>query len=201
MIILGLTGSIGMGKSTAASMLGYMGCGVYDADQAARNALNPKGEAFEEVALTFPAAWDKKTRTIKRDVLAEIIFQDSEKKKILEDIIHPIVQNNQWQFIQQEKRLGRKSIVLDIPLLFETFADDNVNYTIVVTAPQYIQRQRVLKRAGMSEEKFENILKTQMPDRQKRYLADFIIPTGMGMAYTYQSLIKMMQQINTEAII
>ena len=120
MIVLGLTGSIGMGKTTAAALLAKMGCGVHDADKAVYDALKPHGKAFEEVALTFPAAWNKKTHTIKRDVLADIIFKDEAQKKILEDILHPIVQLSQKDFIQKQKRLGRKIVVLDIPCLLYT---------------------------------------------------------------------------------
>lgn len=195
MISLGLTGSIGMGKSTAATMLRKMGCGVHDADQAAREALLPTGGAFEEVALTFPKAWNKKTHTLKRDVLADIIFKDAHQKEILEDLVHPVVRKSQESFARQQQRLGREVVVFDVPLLFETEADRRFDYSVVVSAPSYIQRQRVLKRDGMTPEKFQAISHTQMPDAQKRALADFIIPTGLGMAYSYQCLMKMLKEI------
>lgn len=198
MITLGLTGSIGMGKSTALLMLKKMGCAIHDSDKAVRYALSPKGEAFEEVSLTFPKVWDKKTHTIKRDVLADIIFNDLEQKKILENILHPIVRASQNHFMRQQVRMGRKFTVLDIPLLFETGAQNRVDYTVVVTAPYHIQRQRVLKRPGMTEEKFLSILKTQMPDEEKCSYADFVIPTGLGFALTYRSLKIMLNTILDE---
>lgn len=195
MIVLGLTGSIGMGKTTAAGMLKKLGCAVHDSDKAVHSALEPYGAAFEEVALTFPDAWDKKKHRIKRPALAEIIFKDPEKKKELENILHPVVRQDQKKFIRQQQALGKKIAVLDIPLLFETGAENRVDYTIVVSAPYYIQRRRVLSRPNMTEEKFHAILSAQMPDHEKRMRADFVIPTSMGLAYTYNSLKKVIQEI------
>lgn len=195
MIILGLTGSIGMGKSTVGKMLERMGCAVHDSDKAVHNALLSKGEAFEEVALTFPTAWDKKTHTINKKKLADIVFSDDVARLELEAILHPIVQKAQQVFIQKQKRLGRKIVVLDIPLLFETGAESRVDYVIVVSAPLHVQRQRVLNRPNMDEEKFQRILSSQIPDKEKCARSDFIIPTGMGMAYTQKSLMRMMEKI------
>ena len=195
MIVLGLTGSIGMGKTTAAAMLKKMGCAIHDADKAVHQALEPNGEAFEEVALSFPSAWDKKKRIIKRNVLADIIFKDINQRHALEQILHPVVQRSQIKFLKAQNRMGRRVVVLDIPLLFETGAQARVDYTVVVSAPYHVQRTRVLKRQGMSEEKFQHILETQMPDVQKRNLADFVVPTGMGMAYSYRCLMKIMEEI------
>lgn len=195
MIILGLTGSIGMGKTTAARMLAKMGCGVHDSDAAVRQALSPGGDAFEEVALTFPEAWDKKKHIIKRDILGDIVFNDVDKRRVLEDILHPMVQRSQKKFAQAQERLGRDIVALDIPLLFETGAQTRMDYTAVVSAPYHIQRRRVLSRPGMNEEKFQAILNTQMLDREKRALADFVVQTGMGMAYTYRELEKIVRDI------
>ena len=196
MIILGLTGSIGMGKSTVASMLEKLGCSTHSSDEAVHEALKPKGGAFEEVAVTFPESWDKKKRVLKRDILADIIFQDDAKRKELEEILHPIVHQSQKKFIQKQSRLNRDFVALDIPLLFETGAEQRVDYTLVVSAPYHVQRHRVLARAGMTEEKFEAILSTQMPDAEKRARADFIIPTGLGMAYTYKTLQQCLEQLS-----
>ncbi len=196
MIVLGLTGSIGMGKSTVALMLKKLGCGIHDSDKAVRLALSPKGQAFEEVALTFPTSWDKKTHIIKRDVLAEVIFNDDLERQKLEKILHPIVHRLQKEFIQKQARLGRKIVVLEIPLLFETGAETRVDYTVVVSAPYHVQRHRVLKRSGMSEERFKKILRNQMSDKEKCLRADFVIPTGMGMAYTHKCLKNMLEKIN-----
>lgn len=195
MIVLGLTGSIGMGKSTAARMLSQMGCSVHDSDKAAREAIDSGGEAFEDVALMFPKAWDKKKHIIKRDVLAKIIFSDVDAKEKLENLIHPVVRARQKKFIQKQKKLGRNIVVLDIPLLFETKSQNRVDYIIVVSAPLHIQRQRVLSRQGMNEEKFQAILSHQMSDTEKRKYADYVVPTGMGLALTYRSLSEILKDV------
>lgn len=188
-----------MGKSTAARMLIQMGCPVHDSDLVAREALNPDGGAFEDTALLFPDAWDKKKHVIKRDVLADIIFNDQGAKKKLENLIHPIVQQSQKVFIQKQKRLGRKIVVLDIPLLFETDAESRVDYTIVVSAPHHIQRHRVLSRPNMTSEKFEAILASQMSDVEKRKKADYVVPTGMGLATTYRALGEILKDVKEGA--
>jgi dephospho-CoA kinase len=198
MIIIGLTGSIGMGKTTASRMFAQMGCAIHNSDAAVHAALSSKGEAFEAVALSFPEAWDKKKHVIKRDVLAKIIFSDEAKRRTLENILHPIVQQDQKKFIQKQKRLlGRESnvVVLDIPLLFETGAQTRVDYTVTVSAPYAIQRRRVLARSNMTFEKFETILKTQMSDIEKCKKSDFIVPTGMGLAYSYREISKILKEI------
>lgn len=195
MIILGLTGSIGMGKTTLARMFKQLGCAVHDSDHAVHHALSPKGAAFEEVAIRFPDAWDKKTHTIKRDVLAKIIFNDADKRRELENILHPIVRRAQKKFIQAQQALGKKTVVLDIPLLFETGAEGRVDYTVVASAPYHIQRRRVLARPNMTPEKFNNILAVQMSDKEKCIRADFVVPTGMGMAYSYRALQKILKVI------
>lgn len=195
MIVIGLTGSIGMGKTTVARMMKQLGCAIHDSDKCVHDALQPKGAAFEEVALTFPTAWEKKTHTINKKILGEIIFKDSEKKEELENILHPVVQQSQKNFIQKQTRLGREVVVLDIPLLFETGAETRVDYTFVVSAPYHIQRHRVLSRPYMSEEKFKAILAAQMSDSEKRARADFVIPTGLGLAYTHRILKKSLGDI------
>ena len=196
MIVIGLTGSIGMGKSTAARFLKKMGCGVFDSDKYVHKLLEPGGDAFETVALSFPDVWDKKKRIINRKKLGEIIFYNNEAREKLEEILHPLVQSAQTDFIKKQKKLNRKFVVLDIPLLFETSAQHRVDYTIVVTAPYAIQRQRVLRRPNMTEEKFQQILARQMPDAQKCALADFVVPTGLGLAYTYRCLKQILERLS-----
>jgi len=199
MITIGLTGSIGMGKTTAAQMLKKMGCAIHDSDLCVYKALQPGGKAFEEVAVTFPEAWDKKKHIINRDILARLIFNDSKQKNILEHILHPIVRADQNKFIQNQTRQLRRFSVLDIPLLFETSADERVDVTAVVTAPLAIQRRRVLSRPGMDENRFLSILNSQMPNVHKCALADFIIPTGLGRAYTYSTLRQMLRKLRENA--
>jgi dephospho-CoA kinase len=194
MIVFGLTGSIGMGKSTAGKMMARMGCPVYESDHGVRRALAPYGKAFEHVALAFPSAWDKKNRVINKEALANLIYADAGEKHRLESILHPIVQDEQHDFILKEKRLGRRAVTLDIPLLFETGAQERVDYTITVSAPHFIQRQRVLSRKGMSEAKLEKILEHQMPDALKCALSDFVVQTGLGKAYTYRELEQILRE-------
>lgn len=196
MIVLGLTGSIGMGKSRAALMLKFLGVPAHDSDSAVHKALTPKGDAFEEVAVTFPDAWDKKKHVIDRKKLGQIVFNDEAALKKLEAILHPIAQKSQSEFIQAMKRAGKKIVVLDIPLLFETGAEKRVDYTLTVTAPANIQRRRVLERAGMSIEKFEKILARQMPDSQKQALSDFVVQTGLGYAHTFRQLKNIIREVS-----
>lgn len=195
MIVLGLTGSIGMGKSTAGNMLEKMGCSVHSADKAVHALLAPGGACFEHVAVTFPEAWDKKKHIIRRDILGQIVFQDDAKRKELEDILHPAVREMQQEFLKQQNQMGRKIAALDIPLLFETGADKRVDYTLAVTAPAFVQRQRVMARHGMTLEKFAKILQTQMADGEKRARADFVVHTGLGLGYTYRKLQKIVRKI------
>jgi dephospho-CoA kinase len=195
MIVLGLTGSIGMGKSTASQMLRKMGCPVHDSDEAVHKALSPYGSAYEMVAVSFPEAWNKRQRTIDRKKLGAIVFHDAERRKELEAILHPVARASQLKFIQEMKRKGRKVVALDIPLLFETDAQDRVDYTICITAPDDVQRRRVMMRPNMTEEKFERIKSLQMPDAQKQALADFVVQTGLGYALTYRSLKAIVDQV------
>lgn len=195
MITIGLTGSIGMGKSTAARFLKKMGCAVHDSDRVVAHALSPKGIAFEEVALTFPKCWDKRKRHIQKDVLAQIVFNDDQQRRKLERILHPIVQASQKKFAQSQARLGKNIIVFDIPLLFETGAQKRFDYTICVSAPYHIQRRRVLSRPNMTLDRFHSILSIQMPDKIKQKLADYTVQTGMGFSHTHRQLKKIIKDI------
>jgi len=195
MIVIGLTGSIGMGKTTVAGQFETQNFPSHNSDLAVHRALLPNGLAFEEVAVTFPEAWDKKNHAIRKDILSKLVFNNESKRRELENILHPIVQYEQIKFIRREKSLGRRGVVLDIPLLFEKGANARVDYSIVVTAPYFIQRQRVLKRAGMTHEKFDAILKTQMPDREKQARADFIIHTSLGRAHSMRQTKQILSQI------
>lgn len=195
MIVIGLTGSIGMGKTTAANMLTRLGCPVHDSDAAVHAALAPGGAGFEETAVTFPECWDKRKHVIRRDVLAEIVFADTDKKAELEEILHPIVRREQRSFLKKQKTMGRKIVALDIPLLFETGAENHMDWTICVTAPYFMQRRRVLSRPGMDEDRFYAIINAQMPDVEKRARADFIVHTGLGYAHTFESLKNILKEI------
>lgn len=196
MIVIGLTGSIGMGKSTAAAQLAQMGIASHDSDAVARAAIGPGGAAVPAVAEAFPEAYDRKTNAIDRRILGPLVFADPEKKKILESIVHPYAVDSQRVFLKEQKALGARFAVLDIPLLFETGAEKRVDVVIVVSCPAFMQRRRVLARDGMSEEKFANILKSQIPDHEKRRRADFVVQTGLGLAYSHRALKRIINQLS-----
>lgn len=195
MIVLGLTGSIGMGKSTAAGMLCDLGVPVHDSDAAVHLALGPGGAGVQAVAADFPDAHNKKDNTIDRKALGAIVFQKPELKKKLEDILHPLVREEQQKFLLENRGHNVRIVALDIPLLYETGAEKRVDKVIVVTCPYFIQRRRVLSRPGMTEEKFQSILASQTPDAEKKRRADFIVQTGLGRAHTYGRLKKIIHTL------
>ena len=193
MIVLGLTGSIGMGKSTIGGMLRTLGIPVHEADHSVHQLLSPQSPARAAIAAAFPYfdyphLYDKKTKSIKRKELGALVFADDDKRVQLEAILHPLVRKDQTAFIKASIAKGVPMVCLDIPLLFEIGADQDVDYTLVASAPPFIQRQRVLARPNMSEEKLSAILSRQMPDVQKCARADYVIKTGLGHAYAFQQL-------------
>ena len=193
MIVLGLTGSIGMGKTTIATMMKSMHIPVHDSDAAVHHLLGAGGEALPAISALFPAykypqIYDRKKRMIVRKELGALIFNDNEKKKQLEGILHPLVHKSQNAFIRSCVNKGLDFVCLDIPLLFETGAQERVDYTLVVSAPYFLQRQRVLDRPHMNSDKFHAILASQMPDQEKCARADYIIKTGLGRAHTMKAL-------------
>lgn len=184
MVILGLTGSIGMGKSTAAAMFRYLGVPVHDADATNHLLMAPGGPAFDQVISAFPEVL--RDGRIDRQMLGKIAFGDGRALKKLESILHPLIRAAEIRFLRSQRMLGRKLVVLDIPLLYETGGEKRCDIVAVVSAPGFIQRQRVLARQGMTDEKFSAILSKQMPDMEKRKRADYVIPTGLGRAVTFQ---------------
>jgi dephospho-CoA kinase len=182
MIVLGLTGSVAMGKSTAAAMFQQLKIPVHDADQAVARLLKKDTKLLKELWVHFPEAWHKKIKTVNKAALAQIIFEDPERKALLESLIHPRVQISEQSFIKKAQRLGQPVVVLDIPLLFETGAEERCDYVAVVSAPFKIQRARALRRPDMTEKRFHQILATQLSSQEKCARADFIIPTGLGHA-------------------
>lgn len=195
MIVLGLTGSIGMGKSTAAKMLKMMGLSIHNSDEAVHRALLPGGRAYEDVIRLFPGVRDSGTGVIDRQKLGAIVFHDKEKMSKLEAILHPAAKESQKAFIADQEARGRKVAVLEIPLLFETGAEERVDYVICVTSPPGIQKKRVMKRRGMTEEKFQAILAAQMPDGQKKEKSDFIVDTGHGYIRTFLQLRRILKKV------
>jgi len=178
MILLGLTGSIGMGKSTTADMFSELGIPVFDSDQAVHQLYDQGGEAVPLIEEAFPGS--TVDGRVDRNVLSTQIKGDPEAWKRLESIVHPLVAKCRKEEFANAKARGATLFVLDIPLLFENNLESSVDYVVVVTAPLDVQRARVLERPGMTEEKFNEILSQQVPDATKREKADFIIDTSKG---------------------
>ncbi len=176
MFVLGLTGSIGMGKSTTARLFAEEGVPVHDAD-AAVHALY-EGEAVAPVEAAFPGT--TREGRVDRALLAQAVVGKPDAMKRLEAIVHPLVAQARDRFLAEARASGAPVVVLDIPLLFETGGDALVDGVVVVSAAPEIQRQRVLERPGMSVEKFEALLAKQTPDAEKRRRADYIVDSGHG---------------------
>ena len=193
MVIVGLTGSIGMGKSTAAKMLREMGVPVYDADAAVHALQAPGGAALPGIEAAFPGV--VKAGVLDRQGLGARVFGNKEALRRLEAIVHPLVGLKQRAFLRRAALAGEKLVVLDIPLLFEGMGERRVDATLVVSAPAFLQRRRVMARPGMTAEKLEGILRQQVPDALKRHKASIVIPTGMGLAPTRAALGKAVAEL------
>ena len=188
MMLLGLTGSIGMGKSTAAKMLRQMGVPVYDADAAVHRLQAPGGIALPPIEAAFPGV--VKAGVLDRQALGARVFGNKEALRRLEAIVHPLVAREQRRFVRRAAMNREPLVVLDIPLLFEGLGERRVDGVLVVSAPAFLQRQRVMARPGMTAEKFAGILKQQVPDSLKRRKATVVIPTGLGLSPTRAALTK-----------
>ncbi len=184
MIIAGLTGSIGMGKSTTAAMFIERGVPVHDAD-AVVHALY-EGEAADKIEAEFPGTVTN--GRVDRSMLAKHVVGKPEAMKKLESIVHPLVAAKRDEFLAAHRKNEEPLVILDIPLLFETGGDSLVDWIIVVTASAETQRKRVLSRPDMNPEKFEAILARQVPDSEKRKRADFLIDTDQGMEAARQQV-------------
>lgn len=193
MIVIGVTGSIGMGKSTAAAMLMDMGIPVHDSDACVHRLLASGGVGVVPVGTAFPDSYDHKTTCIDRKKLRAALGGDHARWDELEALLHPLVQASQQDFINEQRAKGVKTVALDIPLLFETGAETRCDYTIVVSAPAHIQEQRVLQK--MSAEDFSFRLSRQMPDAQKRARADFVVTSALGMAEMRKELEEVLRKI------
>lgn len=180
MIILGLTGSIGMGKSTTAEFFAELGALIWNADDAVHRLYAKDGEAVDSIAEAFPGAVIG--GAVDRDMLAALLGKDSKAFAALEKIVHPLVAADRANALAKASEDGVKLAVLDIPLLFETGADAHVDAVVVASAPPEVQAERVLKRPGMTKTRLEAILSRQLPDNEKRQRANFIINTGKGRA-------------------
>jgi dephospho-CoA kinase len=193
MVIVGLTGSIGMGKSTAAKMLRQMGVPVYDADAAVHRLQAPGGLALPPIEAAFPGV--VKDGVLDRQALGARVFGDKPALRRLEAIVHPLVQQQQRMFVRSAALRGEPVVVLDIPLLFEGMGERRVDGVLVVSAPAFLQRQRVMARPGMTAEKLAGILRQQVPDAIKRRKATVVIPTGLGLAPTRAALARAVRSL------
>lgn len=189
--ILGLTGSIGMGKSTVAAMFAGEGVPVFDADAAVRAMQGPGGKLIPQIEAAFPGSTDESG--VRREHLGEQVFKDAAALARLEGIIHPAVAAERQAFLLEHA--GAPMVLFDIPLLFEKGGADRVDRIIVVSAPPEVQRARVLARDGMTPEKFAQILALQMPDAQKRERADHIIDAGTSLAETEKSVRRLIAEL------
>lgn len=175
-IVVGLTGSIGMGKSTITKQLRRLGFPVFDADEAVHDLYSPGGEAVEPIRQHYPSAVIE--GSVNRKALMEVILKDSSALKVVESIVHPLVFSKRQEFYHRSVNSGSLMIFYDIPLLFENKQEDTVDYVIVVSADPDTQRNRVMNRPGMTEEKFQSILSKQVSDEVKRKRADYVILTN-----------------------
>jgi dephospho-CoA kinase len=189
MFKLGLTGSIGMGKSATAAMFRAAGVPVHDADEVV-HALY-RGRAAPLIAAAFPGTVIE--GTVERALLSKVLFGDESRLRALERIVHPLVREERDAFLAENAHAP--VVILDIPLLFETGGESDTDAVALVSAPESVQRDRVLARPGMTEEKFRAILGKQMPDSEKRRRAHFLIETGFGFAHAERQVRAVLRAI------
>ena len=194
-LIIGLTGSIGMGKSTVAAMFEAAGVPVFDADAEVRAMQGPAGALVAAIEAEFPGSTDE--TGVLRDRLGQEVFGDTSALARLEAIVHPAVARKREAFLAEH--LDAPLVVFDIPLLFEKGGHASVDRIVVVSAPAETQRQRVLARPDMTPEKFAHILSLQTPDAEKRKLADHVIDTGQSLGGTEEDVIALIAQLSADA--
>ncbi len=195
MIIIGLTGSIGMGKSTAAQMFREAGCPVFDADGAVHDLYAKGGKAVPIIRAVFPDAI--KNEAIDRVILGGHMRADSFQLKVLESFIHPLVAEARQAFLEGYKEAG--IVVMDVPLLFETGGAAYVDHVVVVTAPPEVQRKRVLARLGMTKVLFQSLLARQMPDAEKRNRAHTLIFTDKNLDNTREQVQDLLRKLRNKS--
>lgn len=182
--MIGLTGSVGMGKSTTAAMFAKRGIPVHDADAAVRRLYS--GTAAPLIESAFPGVTTN--GVVDRGRLAEIVLGNPPALQRLEAIVHPLVREEERRFLEEARAAGRRLVLLDIPLLLETGGQERVDAVVVVTAPIEVQRARVMHRPGMTAEKFDAVLARQMPDAEKRRHAHFLVDSGHGLEVAEQDV-------------
>jgi dephospho-CoA kinase len=193
--VIGLTGSIGMGKSTASSMLKSMGLPIFDADATVHGLMAKGGSAVAAVEAAFPGV--VVDGAVSRPELGKRVFGNDPALRQLERILHPLVGQAERAFLAGVARRRLRYAVRDVPLLFETGGDKRCDATVVVSAPAHIQRARVLARPGMTEERLNLILAKQMPDAKKRQRADYVVPSGLGRRVTRDALAAVLRDIKS----
>lgn len=191
MIVIGLTGSIGMGKTTTAKLFADEGVPVLDSDEVVHGLY--RAEAVPLIEAAFPGT--TVSSMVDRQKLGDILRQNPDNFTRLEEIVHPLVRKKQEAFLAQARKDNRPFALLDIPLLFETGAESRVDKVVVVSCASEIQRERVLSRPGMTEEKFDMILARQLPDAEKRRRADFIIDSGNGVEAARDQVKEILQKL------
>lgn len=194
--VLGLTGGIGMGKSTAASMFQALGVPVLDSDAEVHRLFRRGGAAVGPVGTAFPGCIGDEG-AVDRAALGRAVFGNPEALHRLEAIVHPLVRRAQERFVQLGRRHLLPLLVLDIPLLFETGGERRVDAVATVSAPQLIQAQRVLRRPGMTAERLKSILARQMADRERRRRADYIIPSGLGRRAALEVVARIVREVRS----
>jgi len=195
MIVLGLTGSIGMGKSTTAQLFEDRGIPVYDADAAVHALYSKNGAAVEPISKLVEGVISD--GAVDRDILRDAVFNDADLLPKIEAAVHPLLSQSRKDFFSVNR--NAPIVLLDIPLLYETGGDKSVHKIVVVTAPSDVQRTRVLARPDMSEERFEAILAKQIPDEEKRARADFVINTDEGLDAAGMAVDVILQVLSAEA--
>ena len=182
MVIIGLTGSIAMGKSATSKIFKSYGVPVFNADDCVHQLIGPNGKLVSLIGQRFIGTLEKNKNLqyINRVKLGNIVFKDKKKKKELESIIHPQVTIERKKWREQAQRQRSKAICYDVPLLYETKGEKLCNFVVVVSAPLFVQKHRALNRPDMTEKKFNDILKNQISDKEKRKRADFIVNSGLG---------------------
>jgi dephospho-CoA kinase len=193
MIVLGLTGGIGMGKSNAAGMFRRLGLPVFDADAAVHRLQGRGGRAVGPIGAAFPGT--VQNGRVVREALRNAVLGKPEEIRKLERIVHPMVRDEERRFLAAARRAGKRAVVLDIPLLFETGGRKRIDSVVVVSAPAALQRARVLARRTMTPERLAAILALQMPDARKRRRADVVIRTGLSRHETQRAIRRLVQRV------
>jgi dephospho-CoA kinase len=196
MIVIGLTGGIGMGKSTASRIFRRLRIPVFDADAAVHRLQGRGGRAVAPIAAAFPGC--VAGGRVDREALRRAVLGRPDAMRRLEAILWPLVREEERRFLARARRAGRRIVVLDIPLLLETGGRDRVDLVLVVSAPAAVQRFRVLRRPGMTAERFAALRARQMPDAEKRRYADAVVQTGLSRHYAQAALRRLVARLHAE---